>query len=119
MSGSRKAQACRGLRLLVADSAAARCRGWLGRRRPPGRRVGLLLAPCRAVHTLGMTFPIDLVFLSRLGRVVKVVRCLRPWRVALCLRAVAVVELRAGVIDAEYGGVAGIEAAIKNAQRRN
>ena len=40
------------LRLLRVGSWPGRMRGLLGRR-PPGPRSGLLLAPCRAVHTFG------------------------------------------------------------------
>ncbi|QQB38365.1 DUF192 domain-containing protein [Achromobacter deleyi] len=91
-------------------------RGLLGRR-PPGPRSGLLLAPCRAVHTFGMRHAIDVVFVARDRRVVKVCRALAPCRVALCLGAVAVVEVRAGAVDAEHGGIRRIEAAIEHACR--
>jgi uncharacterized membrane protein (UPF0127 family) len=43
-----------------------------------------------------MRFPIDAVFLDEDGRVVKVARDLRPWRMAAARRAKAVVELPAG-----------------------
>ena len=43
----------------------------------------MLLAPCTAVHTVGMRFAIDVVFVDRQGFAVKIVRNLRPWRIAL------------------------------------
>lgn len=95
-----------------------RMRGLLGRR-PPGGRSGILLAPCRAVHTFGMRYAIDVAFVSRQGRVLKLYRALPPRRIALCLGAVAVVEVRAGVVDAEHGGIGRIEAAIEHARRRD
>ncbi|QRR44403.1 DUF192 domain-containing protein [Bordetella pertussis] len=102
----------------------ARARGWrgrlvglLGRRRPPGPRSGLLMAPCRAVHTWGMAYAIDVAFVGRDGRVLRLVRGLKPWRGALCVRAVAVVETRVGVIDPEHGGIGRVEAAIQHAAR--
>lgn len=58
---------------------------------------GLWLEPCRSVHTHFMRFPIDLLFLDGEGRVVRVIRALRPWRISPVVReAVAVLELPAG-----------------------
>jgi hypothetical protein len=54
---------------------------------------GLLIPGCRSVHTFGMRFALDLVFLDELGKVVEL-RCgLRPGRVARCPDADAVLEL--------------------------
>lgn len=58
--------------------------------------LGLLLPRCRCVHTFGMRFALDLVFLDAGGRVVRVVRGVGPRRVVACRRAAAVVEARAG-----------------------
>ncbi len=106
------------LRLLAVRRWQGRMRGLLGRV-APGPRTGILLMPCAAVHTFGMRYAIDVAFIGRGGQVVAFRRALGPWRVALCLRAVAVVEMRAGAMDAEHGGVRRIEAAVKNATRRN
>lgn len=106
------------LRLLRVAGWRGRMRGLLGRH-PPGPRSGILLTPCWAVHTFGMRYAIDVAFVSRDGRVVGVRRALAPCRVALCLGAVAVVEVRAGVIDAEHGGIRRIEAAIEHGNRQN
>jgi hypothetical protein len=72
-----------------------RLRGLLGRERL-GADEGLWIANCSAVHTIGMRFPIDVVFLDRRGRVLKISRRLRPWRVAAVLRGDAALELAAG-----------------------
>ncbi|OZI32343.1 hypothetical protein CAL29_18785 [Bordetella genomosp. 10] len=106
------------LRIWPLRRWAARLRGLAGRR-PPRRAVGAWLRPCRAVHTLRMRYPLDLFFLDRENRVVKVVAGLPPRRLALCLRAVSVVELEAGVVDIEDGGISRIEAAIEHAARRD
>lgn len=58
----------------------------------------LYLAPCASVHTLFMAYGIDLVFLDRAGRVLKIVPDLRPWRLAVCWGAHAALELRAGEV---------------------
>jgi uncharacterized membrane protein (UPF0127 family) len=46
-----------------------------------------------------MQFPIDVLFVRRDGRVIKVQRALGPWRLAAAWRAFAVVELPIGTID--------------------
>lgn len=58
---------------------------------------GLLIRPCNAIHTLFMRFPIDAVYLGPEGRVLRVDRRVKPWRVARpCPGAAAVLELPAG-----------------------
>jgi uncharacterized membrane protein (UPF0127 family) len=79
----------------VAATRAARRRGLLGRE-SLGANEGLLLSPCKAVHTVGMRFPIDVIFIDRDGRAVRIVRSLSPWRIAMSARAKAVIELAAG-----------------------
>src|SRR3954451_13181402 len=56
----------------------------------------LLIPRCRSVHTAGMRFAIDVVFLDRHGRGVRVARGVRPWRLVWCRSAAAVVETAAG-----------------------
>lgn len=55
--------------------------------------AGLLIPRCRAVHTFGMRFAIDLVFLDRTGRACSVRRAVPPRRLAWDRRASAVLEL--------------------------
>ncbi|TRM53260.1 DUF192 domain-containing protein [Achromobacter sp. LC458] len=102
------------LRFLRVLDWKGRMRGLLGRR-PPGSRSGVMLMPCAAVHTFGMRYAIDVAFVSRDLSVIAVRRALPPCRIALCLGAIAVVEMRAGVIDAKHGGIGRIEAAIQRA----
>ena len=79
---------------LVADSPWSRMRGLLGRRGIESGE-GLLLRPTGSVHTFFMRFPIDVVFLSRDGEVLKVARALPAWRTAGARRAKAALELAA------------------------
>jgi uncharacterized protein len=58
--------------------------------------VALQLVPCRSVHTAGMRYALDLVWLDGDGRVVRLDRDVPPWRLRTCLRARSVVEARAG-----------------------
>jgi uncharacterized membrane protein (UPF0127 family) len=79
------------MELSLAATRWTRLRGLLGRAAPHP----LLLVPARSVHTCGMRFCIDAVFLDADLRVVKVAT-LRPWRYAAARRARAVLELPAG-----------------------
>ncbi|TML43432.1 MAG: DUF192 domain-containing protein [Actinobacteria bacterium] len=81
-------------RCSVADSPWPRMRGLLGRRGLESGE-GLLLRPTGSVHTFFMRFPIDVVFLSREGEVLKIAQALPPWRTAGARRAKAVLELAA------------------------
>lgn len=49
-------------RCVVASGTVAKARGLLVTERPPGGE-GMLLRRCSSVHTLGMSFPIDVFFL--------------------------------------------------------
>lgn len=61
---------------------------------------GLWIVPCEAVHTFGMKFPIDLVFLSKKRKVRKIRRAVPRRRIALDLMAHSVLELPAGTAEA-------------------
>jgi uncharacterized protein len=78
-----------------ALDATSRKKGLLGR---TGLDEGeaLVIAPCSAVHTFFMRFPIDVVHLDRAGRVVRLRRGMPPSRIDVSLRGFAVVELAAG-----------------------
>ena len=84
-------------RLLTAFDSASRRRGLLSHRSLPDDHA-LIIAPTNAIHTFFMRFDIDVAFVARDGRVLKVRPALRPWRVAGALRAFAVIELAAGAL---------------------
>ena len=70
--------------------------------------MGLELRGCRSVHTLGMRFALDLVWVDADRRVVRVDAGVLPWRARTCLRARSVIETRAGsgpALAAALGGV--------------
>ena len=82
--------------ILAADSASRR-RGLLGLDRMPDGEA-LIIAPCNAIHTWFMRFPIDVAFVTKSGEVVKRYDSVRAWRMAVAWRAFAVVELAAGTL---------------------
>ncbi len=55
--------------------------------------AGLLIPGCRSVHTIGMRFPLDLLFLDGEGLVIEFYRDVPPGRIFRCRRAEAVLEL--------------------------
>jgi uncharacterized membrane protein (UPF0127 family) len=84
--------------LLRAFDSESRRRGLLKHDSLP-EGSALVIAPTNAIHTFFMRFAIDVVFVSREGRVLKVQRALRPWRMAAAWRGFAVIELAAGALD--------------------
>jgi uncharacterized protein len=81
--------------LAVADTHWTRLRGLLGLGTDDfGNGSGLWIVPCHGVHTLGMGFPIDVVYLDRALNVIDVQSEVRPWRLAPVRRnAASVLEL--------------------------
>jgi len=78
-----------------AFSAADRTRGLLGR--PSlARDSALVIAPCSAIHTFAMQFPIDVIFTARDGRVLRIRHDLAASNVARAARAFAAIEMAAG-----------------------
>ena len=68
-----------GVKARVARTFRERAKGLIGTKSLP-EGEGMLILRCNAVHTFFMSFPIDVTFLDRRDRVVKVVRGVKPWR---------------------------------------
>jgi uncharacterized membrane protein (UPF0127 family) len=58
--------------------------------------VALELTPCRSIHTFGMRFALDLIWLDRAGRVLRVDQDVPPRRFRTSWRARSVIEVPAG-----------------------
>lgn len=84
----------------LACSFQSRCMGLLSRSAML-KSEGLLLIPGGSIHTLGMRFPIDVVFLNRQMRILGLAEHVRPWRVRVAPKGTRrVLELAAGQIAA-------------------
>lgn len=83
------------LSLARAETFVERLRGLLGHR-SLGADEGLWITPCGSVHTFGMRFAIDVVFVGRDGRIVRIANRLVAGRVAFARKTASVVELAAG-----------------------
>lgn len=88
-----------GLTLVEASSSKARRRG-LARLDSLPADHALLIPRCPAIHTFGMRFGLDLIWLGKNGVVVRVDRAVGPRRMRICVRARSVVETAAGAADA-------------------
>jgi uncharacterized protein len=90
---------CLASRVALANTFFTRLRGLLFRRRlPPDEAIWL--RPCNGVHTFWMLFAIDVIFLDRDLRIVKLVENMRPFRVTRPhLGARSVIEMPAFTIS--------------------
>ena len=89
----------------IADTPGKRRTGLL-KRTSLERGDGLLITPCEGIHSFGMKFAFDALFLSRDRKVLKVRASMPRGRISLCLPAHSVLELPAGTA-AETGTLAG------------
>lgn len=82
----------------IADRFFLRLRGMLCR--DFSSFDALLIQPCSEIHTMFMAYPIDALFVSSEGVILKIVRHLRPWRLYAGMRkADFVIEFPAGKAD--------------------
>ena len=89
----------------LAVTRATRRRGLLGRD-SLNPSAALVLSPCWAIHTMFMRFAIDVIFVDRQGRAVRIVHELPPWRITGAAGARSTIELRAGslqLLDVQVG----------------
>jgi len=86
-------------RALIADTSKTRKTGLLKHNRLESGE-GLWITPCEGVHTVGMKFPIDVLFLDKKRKVLKIRAAMPRWRLAACLWAHSVLELPSGTAAA-------------------
>ncbi|MCG8325407.1 MAG: DUF192 domain-containing protein [Thiotrichales bacterium] len=80
--------------VMLTTNPWERMRGLLAR--PPLTDTqGLLIRPCSSIHTIGMSFPIDVIFMDRSWRVVKTVSRIGAFRMSWCHGAEMVLETMA------------------------
>ena len=86
--------------LRIASTHWARLKGLLGSTRKVFTAgLGLWIVPCHGVHTMGMSFPIDVLYLDADFLVVHLEQNVKPWRITpVRLEAATVVELPANTI---------------------
>lgn len=83
------------MHIWIAGSFFERLRGLLFRK-PLTAEEGMVLIPCSSIHTFGMRYAIDAVFLDADCRIISIVRALPPRRVRSASGAKMVLELAGG-----------------------
>lgn len=89
--GTVLAEAC-----LIANTSATRRTGLLKHETLP-EGEGMWIVPCEAVHTFGMKFDIDVLYLNKSKKVLKIRSSMPKRRISFCLTAHSVLELPAGM----------------------
>lgn len=85
-------------KLRVARTFRSRSKGLLDRS-ALDQGEALLIQPCTSIHTFFMKFSIDVMFLDKKCKVVKVDRDVKPWRLSSCLfGAYMVIEFNSGTV---------------------
>lgn len=83
-------------RAVIAQDFKSRSVGLLNRA-SLDQDEALLIRPCNSIHMFFMKFSIDVVYLDKLYRVVKIVQNLPPWRLSSCLfKAFMTLEIPSG-----------------------
>ncbi len=85
-------------RLSKTESVVERTRGLLDRA-PLKTNEGLWISPCNSVHTFGMKYTIDLVYLDRKQNIKKIVSSVKPYRMSFCIFAKSIIELADGTAE--------------------
>jgi uncharacterized protein len=73
------------LGVVAADTHLARLRGLLGKLKLRNDE-GIWVVPCSGIHTFGLLFPIDAIYLDEQNRVVHLIEHLGPLRIAAVRR---------------------------------
>ncbi|SMB94864.1 hypothetical protein SAMN00808754_1127 [Thermanaeromonas toyohensis ToBE] len=82
----------------LACTFKERFKGWMGKQKLEDGEA-LLLYPCKGIHTWFLRFPLDILFLSKEGKVLLALKNFPPFRFSpWVLSSQAVVELPAGRI---------------------
>lgn len=82
-----------------ARSFRSRLKGLLGRERL-SKGEGVYIRPCSSIHSFFMKFRFDAAFVDGEGKVLHVIRGMKPWRISKIVPGAAgVVELPAGVLE--------------------
>lgn len=87
----------------IANTFFSRMKGLSGRIYLPDQS-GLLIYPCKSIHTFFMKFPIDVVFLNKQKHVLHIIGNLKPWHTSPVIRnAYYTLELASGIAHSCIG----------------
>jgi uncharacterized protein len=84
--------------VMKTSSVMERMQGLLCRA-PLKEDEGLLIQPCSSIHTIGMRYDIDVIFLDRDLTIKKIFSHVKPWRFAMAFGTAMVLEMIAGSVE--------------------
>ena len=91
--------------VVVADNFFTRLNGLLGKKHLQKGKA-LIIRPCNAVHTFFMRFPIDVIFIDKDYKVIKIISCLKPFSFGgVCWKAILVIEFPSGTLNSSNVGL--------------
>jgi len=91
-----------GLRVTRADTVLSRLKGLLGRMRLEPDE-GIWLIPSHGIHTIGMMFAIDVVYLNAGNRVIHLIEHLGPFRISpIRIKCASILEFRPRAIFSSH-----------------
>lgn len=91
-------QQCLLPKTVMTSNSWEKLRGLLARK-PLQTGEAMIIAACAAVHTIGMRYALDLIFLDKHWRILKIAVAVKPWRIAACPGAAMTVETLAGSLE--------------------
>ena len=84
----------------LANDFSSRLVGLMFKSEMPEKYNGLLIKPGYSIHTFFMRFPIDVVFIDKKKKIIKIIRNMKPWRLTkLYFGASETLELRGNSLD--------------------
>jgi len=96
----RQVLARNGVPLLYAHEARSFWQRFRGVKAFPklGPTDALIIKPCSSIHTIGLTYSLDVLFVGVRGEILKA-QTVKPYQFRVCLDAALVIEMCAGTID--------------------
>lgn len=87
--------------IIIAQDFFSRLKGLLGKKSLE-KDQGLILRPCNSVHTVGMKFSIDVVFVNKDNKVLHIIKNMKPYKFSpIIKKASYVIETSRGTISDE------------------
>lgn len=86
------------IRVLRAETFLERAGGLLFRQKLADAEA-LLLKPCNSIHTVGMRYSIDVVYLNANGFILKIIKDMKPFKFSYCKNAKVVLEFLSNSVD--------------------
>jgi hypothetical protein len=86
-------------KVIMADTMPLRLKGLLGRTSLSDDTC-MMIVPCNSIHTFGMKFSIDVLFLDEKFKIINILENLKPRKTSPIIRnAKSVVEMQSSIVN--------------------